>query len=386
MINQSWNIYLGLIIRLGFIMYAEIQDKFFNLKYTDIDYSVYTDGARYVVEGGTPYDRHTYRYTPILAYMMIPNLYYEAFGKILFSFIDMGSCLIMKQFVDNSQSKFFLNLWIFNPLTIQVSTRGNADTIVVFLIYLMLYLLKKSQITYAAIVYGFVVHFKIYPIIYALPLYFYIDSSSNKIFGYIFSKDRIKFSLISGGLFIALLIIFHFIYPDRFLYETYIYHLIRKDNRHNFSPYFYFIYLSYSSITKVQSILTFIPQLLIVVTAGIKYYKDLPFAFLIQTFGFVVFNKVQTAQYFVWWMALLPITLCNSKLSKKQIIILLFIWLICEIQWNVGAYLLEIRGYDAFTLIFIQCIIFFLSNIYFMDQIIKNHQLSVFENLKLKGQ
>ena len=57
---------------------------------------MYTDGARYVVEGGTPYDRHTYRYTPILAYMMIPNLYYEAFGKILFSFIDMGSCLIMK--------------------------------------------------------------------------------------------------------------------------------------------------------------------------------------------------------------------------------------------------------------------------------------------------
>lgn len=72
--------------------------------------------------------------------MMIPNLYFEAFGKVLFSFVDMGACLIMKKMVN---SPFLLNLWIFNPLTIQVSTRGNADTMVIFLVYLMLYLLKQ---------------------------------------------------------------------------------------------------------------------------------------------------------------------------------------------------------------------------------------------------
>lgn len=36
---------------------------------TDIDYKVYTDAAFYE----SPYDRHTYRYSPILAYLMIFN-------------------------------------------------------------------------------------------------------------------------------------------------------------------------------------------------------------------------------------------------------------------------------------------------------------------------
>ena len=41
------------------------------MKYSDIDYSVYTDAAGYLANGGSPYDRHTYRYTPLLAYMMV---------------------------------------------------------------------------------------------------------------------------------------------------------------------------------------------------------------------------------------------------------------------------------------------------------------------------
>lgn len=38
--NANKCILLGLLIRLGFVLYAEIQDRYFNLKYTDIDYSV----------------------------------------------------------------------------------------------------------------------------------------------------------------------------------------------------------------------------------------------------------------------------------------------------------------------------------------------------------
>lgn len=40
MLSPNQCILAGLILRFGFILYAEIQDKFFNLKYTDIDYSV----------------------------------------------------------------------------------------------------------------------------------------------------------------------------------------------------------------------------------------------------------------------------------------------------------------------------------------------------------
>lgn len=136
------------------------------------------------MEGGSPYDRHTYRYTPIIAYLMIPNLYYEAFGKIMFSIIDLLTCLIMKKFIN---STFLLNLWIFNPLTIQVSTRGSSDTLVVFLIYWMLYLIKKENYTLSALIYGFVVHLRIYPIIYCLPLYFFIDNlNQEKMYIYLY--------------------------------------------------------------------------------------------------------------------------------------------------------------------------------------------------------
>ena len=406
-LSPKQSIIMGLAIRMGLIGYAEIQDKLFNLKYTDIDYSVYTDGANYVLEGGTPYDRHTYRYTPILAYMMIGNVVlFESFGKVLFSIIDILNGLLMLQIIgmtsksikDETKS-FLLTLWLFNPLTLQVSTRGNADTLVVLLVYITLYFLLKKNIVLAALVYGFVVHFKIYPIIHSLPIYFYIDQDQdirdqdireigekkfNNTNFRLFTRNRIKFTLISGGVFISLLLLFHLIYPDQVLYQTYLYHFIRKDNRHNFSPYFYYIYLFFNSMTPIQSVLAFLPQFLLVVTAGIGYYKDLPFCMLIQTMAFVAFNKVCTAQYFIWWIALLPLALVNNDLKDKKrgkLLIVGGIWFIVELSWNIGAYLLEIRGVSVFDLIFLFCLAFFLANIYLIYILIVHHKQRPFMHI-----
>lgn len=98
---------------------------------------------------------------------------------------------------------------------------------------------------------------------------------------------------------------------------------------------------------------------------------------LIQTIAFVAFNKVCTAQYFIWWIALLPLALVNNDLKDKKrgkLLIVGGIWFIVELSWNIGAYLLEIRGVSVFDLIFLSCLAFFLANIYLIYILIVHHK------------
>jgi phosphatidylinositol glycan class M len=99
-------------------------------------------------------------------------------------------------------------------------------------------------------------------------------------------------------------------YP--FLYETYLYHLHRLDHRHNFSPYFYLMYLTYPSLdsppalshpfwrTLLRSPLTsFVPQMTLAIGTGLIFSwrkEDLVFTWFVQSVVFVLFNKVCTSQ------------------------------------------------------------------------------------------
>ena len=49
-----------------------------------------TDGALLVAAGASPFDRATYRYTPLLAWALLPNVWaHPAAGKLLFCSADL---------------------------------------------------------------------------------------------------------------------------------------------------------------------------------------------------------------------------------------------------------------------------------------------------------
>ena len=124
---------------------------------------------------------------------------------------------------------------------------------------------------------------------------------------------------MSGGTFIGCTALFYLIYGWDFLHESLLYHLVRKDHRHNNSVYFYLIYMLYDEPSSTLiSLLTFIPQWGLVVATGCLFYYDLFFVMTIQTWSFVLFNKVVTAQYFLWYGVLFPLLLINSELSRDE--------------------------------------------------------------------
>jgi phosphatidylinositol glycan class M len=149
-------------------------------KYTDVDYLVFTDAAEYVSQGESPYLRDTYRYTPLLAILLQPNVSVNgSFGKLLFILFDLicGYLIVKINHLNELSERgtaWALLFWFYNPITIAIASRGNAESLMAFLVLAFLYNLKRGRLLPAGLCYGLSVHFKIYPITYALAVAFYI--------------------------------------------------------------------------------------------------------------------------------------------------------------------------------------------------------------------
>jgi phosphatidylinositol glycan class M len=139
-------------------------------------------------------------------------------------------------------------------MTIMLSTRGSADTIISFLVLLTVFLVVRKRYILAGLTFGLSIHFKVYPIMLSLLLYLYI--SNGKSF---FNKDALKFTFWSIFAFGIFTYFFYRKYGWTFLYESTLYHFERKDFKHNFSPSFLFIYLNLDNIKKWHSLMLFLP-------------------------------------------------------------------------------------------------------------------------------
>lgn len=73
----------------------------------------------------------------------------------------------------------------------------------------------------------------------------------------------------------------------------------------------------------------------------------------LQTITFVIYNKVITAQYYVWYLSLLPLITPYLNISFKKGVLLCFLWLLSELNWLYWGYGLELHGKNTFKEVYI---------------------------------
>ena len=80
----------AIIARFALVLYSVVSDHLGAARFTDVDYLVFSDAARLVRAGQSPYGRATYRYTPLLAMALaLPLRLHPAAGKLLFCLADL---------------------------------------------------------------------------------------------------------------------------------------------------------------------------------------------------------------------------------------------------------------------------------------------------------
>ncbi|KAJ0377946.1 GPI mannosyltransferase 1 [Colletotrichum chrysophilum] len=361
------------LLRVGMLFYGLWQDANSAVKYTDIDYLVFTDAARFTAQGRSPYDRETYRYTPLLAWMLVPTAWdgWFSFGKAVFAVADLlAGWLIVRilksRGVDEGRALKFASIWLLNPMVATISTRGSSEGLLGVMVMALLWAVLEKRTALAGLLLGFGVHFKIYPFIYAPAIVWWMDDetlgrkgaerakSLPKVLVNFLNPERIKLAVVSLATFMGLNIA---------MFEI---------------PYNILLYLNSAlpstATIKVESV-AFFPQIMLstILIPLVLAKKDLATSMMAQTFAFVTFNKVCTSQYFLWYMVFLPLYLPNSAFLKspKLGVTALGLWVVSQAAWLQQGFQLEFLGYSTFFPgLFASSVGFFLVNCWILGVII----------------
>ena len=173
----------GALARLLLLLWGLYQDATFEVPYTDVDYDVFTDAARFVARDASPYERTTYRYTPLLAFALLPNvLVHPAWGKVLFALFDLlaGALILRVLRAQGHRERACVAAcaaWLFNPFTIAVSTRGSCESIPATLVLVALERIAAGRPAHAGLAHGAATHLRIVPVAYALPILVFLDAA-----------------------------------------------------------------------------------------------------------------------------------------------------------------------------------------------------------------
>jgi GPI mannosyltransferase 1 subunit M len=222
----------AIILRVALFFYGLWQDANSPMKYTDIDYYVFTDASRFMAHGHSPYDRETYRYTPLLAWILLPTTWsskWFSFGKAIFAVGDIVAgwliVLVLRSTINMpiASALKFASIWLLSPIVATISTRGSSEGLLGVMVTALLWAVMQRQIVLAGILLGFGVHFKIYPFIYAPSIVWWLDDeclgtfleSSTSISSQLTkfcNASRVKLAFASLATFVGLNVIMYFMY------------------------------------------------------------------------------------------------------------------------------------------------------------------------------
>lgn len=216
------------LLRVVLLIWGRYQDTHSPFKYTDIDYLVFTDAARSVSLGHSPYTRETYRYTPLLAWLLLPTsrggVWFD-FGKVVFCIGDLvtgwliylvlqsHTCSRTRRSMSREQALKYASIWLLNPMVANISTRGSSEGLLAVIVVALLWATMSRRVWLAGCLLGLGVHFKIYPFVYAVSIFWWMDSamvgraSGGGIVSQFLHPKRIQLALSSFLTFMALNII-----------------------------------------------------------------------------------------------------------------------------------------------------------------------------------
>lgn len=225
---------IALVARLVLIGYSVYHDARNELKYTDVDYIVFSDATAYLLNPtvqhhargllgaklpiGDPYSRDTYRYTPLLAILLVPNgIIHPLYGKVLFAISDIVISILLAKLLRKRQlskvkTKWLVSaIWLFNPMTMNISTRGSSEAVLGVMILSCLSAAESGQWDLAAILLGLATHFKIYPFIYGVSIVTHLSNTSTPetYFRSMLSRRILRFAFNAFGSFMVLNIVMY---------------------------------------------------------------------------------------------------------------------------------------------------------------------------------
>jgi GPI mannosyltransferase 1 subunit M len=109
--------------------------------------------------------------------------------------------------------------------------------------------------------------------------------------------------------------------------------------------------------------LLLVPQLILLAYSSLGIAPhNLALALFVQTFLFVAHNKVITAQYFTWYLCLLPLCSDCMRLTRRVLVALVLLGS-SIVVWLATAYCLEMQGMAMHSTVWMASLLFFVANV-----------------------